>query len=127
MESDRAVSLNRPVNEYWRAPGVSKRPHRGRFEALQVSVEDEFEKAAERAELFAMCISLIDPDFCGASMPTDYVTPGGLSYQDAALQCLMGGCRVPLKEISGHAWMNAQHDQRRSVELFDELIAKVRR
>lgn len=121
------MSLNRPVNEYWRAPGVNKRPHRGRFEALQVSVEDEFEKAAERAELFAMCISLIDPDFCGATMPTDYVTPGGLSYQDAALQCLMGGCRESLKEISMSAAFLSHVDQTVSADLAEKLMTKVRR
>lgn len=108
------MSLNRPRQEYWKNGmiGQNVRPHRGRFEALQNEVEESFDAAAKRAELAAQCFGWINPspktDDCYCEAPNYEVTPGGLSYQDAALQCLLGGCRESLETISRRAALRAR-------------------
>lgn len=96
------------------------RPHAGQFEALTVEAEQAFDQAARRLELIGQCRRWINVDPrlpVGSAVAHDYVvTPGGLTFKEAALQCLQGGCVESLEEISRRA---ARH---REVEyLYREL------
>ena len=92
--------ISRPINPYW----GKVRPNAGRFQKLVEEVEADFQRAAARAELVAHCLMMIDPtppsDSCEVALPTMEVVPGGLTYQDAALQCLLNGAHRTLEETA---------------------------
>lgn len=70
-----------------------------------------FEYAAVRLALIDQCRRWLSPG--DNTEACEYmVTPGGLSYQDAALQCLQGGCRETLAAISARAEARALDSQR---------------
>jgi hypothetical protein len=107
------MSLNRPRQVY--AP-----PHTTScFAKVEADAEAAFEEVAERAERVSGCFTLIDPTphvpgMCGCEpeMPNYEVTPGGLSYQDAALQCLREGGVRTLRDISLEAAARALRECR---------------
>ena len=91
----------------------SIRPHAGKFEALTQEAEAEFDRAARRLELIGQCRRHLSPS-TGTETCNYLVTPGGLSYQDAALQCLQGGCVQSLESISERAALEIETEKLRS-------------
>ena len=82
------------------------RPHAGPFEQLTLDAEAAFEAAAQRLERIDQCRRWLTPG-PDLALATAYVTPGGLTYQDAALQCLQEGCHRSLIEVSRSAALRA--------------------
>lgn len=96
-------TVTRNIGTSWRqVTQDEERPHAGRFEQLTLDAERSMRLASDRLELIDQCRRWINPgDSTEACMYE--VTPGGLTYQDAALQCLMGGCVESLEVISTRA------------------------
>ena len=99
--------MNRNISRAWAAVvQITERPHAGRFELMTQEAEFAFDQAAKRLELIDTCRKFLSP--APDTVACNYeVTPGGLSYQDAALQCLLGGAVESLETISKRAeWVS---------------------
>lgn len=97
------TTVTRQISGAWRqVVSDHERPHGGRFEQLTQDAERAFDKAAQRLERIDQCRRWLTPGE-GSSAAEMLVTPGGLTYQDAALQCLLGGCHQTMVEVSREA------------------------
>lgn len=106
------TTVTRQFSSAWRqVVSDHTRPHAGPFERMTVEAEQEFEYTAQRLERIDQCRRWLSPGV-DLALATSEVTPGGLTFQDAALQCLQGGCHQTLVEVSRGAWFRAVREAR---------------
>ena len=105
-------TVQRKFTSSWRqVVSDHTRPHAGPFEQLTLDAEAAFEAAAQRLERIDQCRRWLTPGE-GSSAAEMLVTLGGLTYQDAALQCLQGGCLRTMVEVSRDAAQRAVREAR---------------